>query len=364
MTKIWLVLTALAALTFLPSCEEKKEESSPGSTGSASQGSAQPAAHPATGNLTLNGSGSSFQTAFQQAAIEAQQKAHPNVKINYAGGGSGLGRQQLADMVVDFAGTDAPYHTEDLAKVKGGTILYFPVLLGPITLSYNLPGVAKLQLSPTTIAKIFQREVKKWNGAEIAADNPGVKLPATDIVVARRSDGSGTTENFTKYLDAAASGVWKLKSGATVEWPADTQAGPGNGGIAQIIKSTSGAIGYVDFSDAKAAGLSYADVKNSAGKFIAPTADSASAAGDGIQVEDNLLFSAINAKGDAAYPITYQTWVIVYAKQTDAAKRAALESYLKYLLGDGQKLLPGLDYAPLPKSLQTKALAQVDKIQS
>src|SRR5262249_4273438 len=237
-----------------------------------------------------------------------------------------------------------------------------PILLGPITLSYNVDGVAKLQLSPDTIAKIFQRDIKKWNDPAIAADNPGAKLPDLDIVVAHRSDGSGTTQNFTEYLTGAAKGTWKLKSGSTVEWPADTQAGNGNPGVAQIVKSTKGSIGYVDLSDAKASGLKYASVKNQAGKFVEPTAEAASIAGDGIDVKDNLLFSALNAKGDKAYPITYQTWVIVYAKQGDKTKGAALKAYLKFLLTDGQKFLKDLDFAPLPKGLQDKALKQLDKV--
>jgi phosphate transport system substrate-binding protein len=314
--------------------------------------------------VTLNGSGSTFQKAFQEEAIEGFKKANPGVTVNYGAGGSGKGRQDLADMVVDFAGTDAPYKDADLAKIKGGEILYFPVLFGAITVSYNLDGVKKLQLSPATIAKIFQREIKNWNDAAIAADNPGVKLPDLAIVVAHRADGSGTTEMFTKYLNEAAKDVWKLKSGATVEWSADTQAGQGNGGVAQIVKSTKGAVGYVDLSDAKAAGLKYATVKNQAGKFVEPTSDSASAAGDGIEIKDNLLFAAVNAKGDAAYPITAQTWIIVYAKQTDAAKGKELKSYLKYLLGDGQKLLRDLDFAPLPKGLQARAMKQLDRIQA
>jgi phosphate transport system substrate-binding protein len=285
------------------------------------------------------------------------------VKINYGGGGSGKGRQDLADQVVDFAGADSPYKDADLAKNKGGDVLYFPILLGAITLSYNLDGVDKLQLSATTIAKIFQRDIKKWNDKEIASDNPDAKLPDADIVVAHRADGSGTTDNFTKYLDKAAKDVWKLKSGSTVEWAADTQAGNGNAGVAQIVKGTKGAIGYVDLSDAKASGLKYAQIKNQAGKFVEATTDSSSAAGDGIEVKDNLLFSALDATGDAAYPITYQSWVIVYAKQTNATKGAALKSYIKYLVTDGQKQLKALDFAALPKSLADKTVAQLDKIQ-
>jgi phosphate transport system substrate-binding protein len=265
--------------------------------------------------------------------------------------------------VVDFAGADSPYKDADLAKNKGGDVLYFPILLGAITVSYNIQGIDQLKLSPETIAKIFQRDIKKWNDKDIAADNPDAKLPDADIVVAHRSDGSGTTDNFTRYLDQAARDVWKLKSGATVEWPADTQAGNGNTGVAQVVKQTAGAIGYVDLSDAKATGLKFAQVKNQAGKFVEPTTDSSSAAGDGIDVKDNLLFSAVNAKGDAAYPITYQSWVIVYAKQTDHAKGTALKSYIKYLVTDGQAQLKGLDFSPLPKGLADKTVAQLDKIQ-
>jgi len=313
--------------------------------------------------VALNASGSTFQKTYQEVAIATFTKTNNNVKINYGGGGSGKGRQDLADKVVDFAGADSPYKDADLAKNKGGEVLYFPVLLGAITISYHLDGVDKLQLSPATIAKIFQREITKWNDDAIAADNPGAKLPDSDIVVAHRSDGSGTTDNFTRYLDKTAKEVWKLKSGSTVEWPADTQAGNGNPGVAQIVKSTKGAIGYVDLSDARASGLHFASVKNQAGKYVEPSTDSASAAGAGIEVKDNLLFSALDPKGDAAYPITYQSWVIVYAKQADHAKGTALKSYLKYLVTDGQSLLKELDFAPLPKGLADKATAQLDKLQ-
>jgi phosphate transport system substrate-binding protein len=354
---------ALAALC-LSGCTKNKDEGGGGSpTVKEDKAGVKAPDKPSGGAVTINGSGSTFQKAYEEAAIEAFTKANKNVKINYGGGGSGKGRQDLADQVVDFAGADSPYKDADLAKNKGGDVLYFPILLGAITISYNVEGVDKLQLSPATIAKIFQRDIKKWSDKEIAEDNPGVKLPDADIVVAHRSDGSGTTDNFTKYLDKASGGAWKLKSGSTVEWPADTQAGNGNPGVAQIVKSTKGAVGYVDLSDAKATGLKYASVKNQAGKFVEPTADSASAAGDGIEVKDNLLFSAVDPKGDAAYPITYQSWVIIYAKQSDHARGAALKSFIKYLVSDGQPQLKALDFAPLPKSLTDKAVAQLDKIQ-
>jgi len=346
----------LAALVAVAGCDKKQND---GASGKATEkpGTVEPA------NATLNASGATFQKAFQEVAIEGFTKAHPSIKINYGAGGSGKGRQDFADQVVDFACTDAPYKDADVGKVKGGDFYYIPNVLGAITVSYNVDGVDKLQLSAATIAKIFQREIKTWNDKAIAADNPGAKLPATPIVVAHRSDGSGTTENFTKYLTLAAADAWKLKSGSTVEWPADTQAGSGNGGVAQIVKSAKGAIGYVDLSDAKASGLKYAAIKNQGGKFVEPNAQTVSAAGDGIDVNDKLIFSALNAKGDAAYPITAQSWCIVYAKQTDKTKGAAVKAYFRYMVTDGQALLPEIDFAPIPKSLQDKALAQIDKIQ-
>lgn len=351
--KTWIAVCV--AVLAVSSCGKKKDETGSGTKLTEGDKPAKP-----EGNVSISGSGSTFQKAFQESAGDAFMKANPGSKVTYSGGGSGKGRQDLADQVTDFAGSDSAYKPEDKAKIKGGDVLYFPILLGPISVSYNAPGVAKLQLSPDVLAKIFQGDIKKWNDPAIAADNKDAKLPATDIVVVHRADGSGTTDNFTKYLDKASAGTWKLKSGSTVEWPKDQQAGQGNGGVAQLVKSTPGAIGYVDLSDAKVAGLTYANIKNQAGKYIEPTAESASAAADGIDIKDDLTFSALDAKGDAAYPITYQSWVIVYAKST---KADALRNYLKYLLTDAQSQLPKLDFAPLPKGLQDKAIAQLAKIQ-
>ncbi|MGE0396161.1 MAG: phosphate ABC transporter substrate-binding protein PstS [Kofleriaceae bacterium] len=345
----------LLGLVVLAGCGKKDDGG--GGTGTTTEGSGKAP----SGNVTLDASGATFQKAFQEVAIEGFTKAHKGTKINYGGGGSGKGRQDFADQVVDFACTDAPYK-EGSAAPKGGNFFYIPNVLGAITVSYNLDGT-KLQLSADTLAKIFSRQVTKWNDPAIAADNPGTTLPDTAIVVARRSDGSGTTENFTKYLVMAAPESWKLGSGSTVEWPNDTQAGNGNGGVAQIVKSTKGAIGYVDLSDAKASGLTYAAIKNQAGKFVEPTVAATTAAGDGIEVRDDLIFSALNAKGDAAYPITAQSWCMIYEKQTDKATGTAVKAYFKYMLTDAQAMLPELDFAPIPKSLADKALANIEKVQ-
>lgn len=358
-----IAFSALAALCLAGCSKKKAEEGGAGSGAPLAKDEGAARAPEPAGPVTINGSGSTFQKQFQEVAIDGFLKISRNVKVNYGAGGSGKGRQDFSDMVTDYGCTDGLFKDADLAKVKGGDFLYFPILLGAITVSYNLGGVDKLQLSPGTIARIFQRDIKKWNDKDIAADNPGAKLPDSDIVVVHRSDGSGTTEQFTLFLASAAKDVWKLKSGSTVEWSADTQAGNGNGGVAQIVKSTKGAIGYVDLPDAKASELKYATVKNRAGKYIEPSSDSASAAGDGIDVKDNLTYVSVNASGDAAYPITAPTWCVAYAKQSSKAKGAAVKSYFKYMLTDAQALIKELDFAPLPRSLADKAVAQLDKIQ-
>jgi phosphate transport system substrate-binding protein len=243
-------------------------------------------------------------------------------------------------------------------------VLYFPVIMGPITMSYNLSGVSNLKLTPQVISDIFQAKIKKWNDPAIKALNPGVNLPSTPITLAVRSDSSGTTENFTLFLEKSVGSAWKLGSSSTINWPSGAHAGNSNGGVAQIVKTTPGAIGYVDYSDAKASGLTVASVKNKDGSFVAPSSSSASAAGKTVTVAPNLTFAAVWSSGATAYPITYQSWVLVYQKQSSASTAKNLKAYIGYLLGDGQKLLPGLGYAPLPSNIDQKAKAQLSKIGS
>lgn len=314
------------------------------------------------GSATLNGSGSTFQQPYNEQVIGAFKQKSPSVTINYSGGGSGKGRQDFADQVVDFAGTDAPYSSSDAAGVKGGTFFYFPTVAGPITVSYNLSGVKKLQLSPETLAKIFQGDIKTWDDPAIKADNPGAKLPSTAITVVHRADSSGTTQNFTGFLAAAAPGVWTLGTGSTVSFPSDQQSGQGNPGVGQTIKSTDGAVGYVDFSDAKALKLKFASVKNKAGKFVAPSLKGTTAAIDKAQVNQDLTYNPLNAAGASAYPIASPTWILAYQNYSDSAKTSAIKSFLNYIYGNGQKLANSVDYAPLPKDLLDKAKAQVKQI--
>jgi phosphate transport system substrate-binding protein len=312
-------------------------------------------------SATLNASGATFPKGFYEVAIAGYKKVQPGVTVNYNATGSGAGRQALQDGVVDFAGSDGLVNPADVSKYKG-EFVYIPTVAAPITVSYNLADVKDLTLDADTIAKIFQRQIKKWDDAAIAAQNPGIKLPATDITAAHRSDGSGTTENFTKYLVSAAPTTWMLKSGSTVEWPTDTQAGNGNQGVAQIVKSTVGAVGYVDLSDAKASGLQFAKIKNKAGKAVVANLDGATAALAGAQVNADLSYNPLNADGADAYPITAPTWLLVYKNQPDKVKGEAIKSFLRFVVGDGQKLANEVDYAALPTALQQKATAQIDSI--
>ena len=209
---------------------------------------------------------------------------------------------------------------------------------------------------------IFQRDITKWNDAALVADNPGVTLPNTDIVVAHRADGSGTTSNFTKYLTSAAPDTWKLGAGDTVAWPPATQAGQKNTGVAQIVKATDGAIGYVDLSDAKATGLTFASIKNKAGNYVAATLAGTSAALSGATVGDDLSYSPLNADGADAYPITAPTFVLVRTTYPNQKALDAVKGFLTYLLTDGQGRAEAVDFAKLPDSLRLKSLAQLDKL--
>lgn len=328
------------------------------------QGEADPSDSEAPGGIEslsgeLKGSGASFPDAYYQDVLEELKTVAPNLKITYNPTGSSAGKKDLAGGLVDFAGSDSTVKPEE---IPAGTYYYVPTVAAPITISYNLPDVPKLQLSAATIAKIFQREIKTWDHADIKADNPGATLPATAIQVAHRSDGSGTTNNFTKYLVAAAPDVWKLASGDTVQWPTDTLGGAKNSGVAGLVKQTVGTIGYVDLADATDSQLQLASVKNKAGQYVAPTLEGATAALAGAPVAEDLTYNPLNAEGAQSYPITAPTYILVKAKYDDAAKANMVKEFVKYVLNDGAALAKETNFATLPDSLKTKALAQLDKV--
>jgi phosphate transport system substrate-binding protein len=337
--------------------------SASGSSGGSSPGGvASPGAASFSG--LLNGAGSTFQQTFQGVAISSFTSVQSGITVNYAGVGSGDGRDDLAAGQVNFAGSDSPIPADEQTHFKGKTVLYFPVVIGPITLSYNLPSVRKLRLSAPVVAGIFSGVITTWNDPAIAADNPGVSLPGTPITLAVRSDSSGTTANFTKFLVEAAGSAWDRGSNSVISWPAGSRASKGNDGVAQLVKSTPGAIGYVDYATAKAVGLTFASVMNRDGIYVAPSPTSAAAAASQVGLDADLTFSSVWAAGAASYPITYQSWDLVYAAQPNANDAKMLQAYLGYLLGAGQELLPQLGYAPLPASIDQLAQAQLSKIGS
>ncbi len=353
---------AVATALSLAACSSSSSSSPPASSGSATS-SASSSSSSAALSGTLNGSGSTLQLTYQEAAISAFKTVQSGMTVNYGAGGSGKGRTDLASGVVNYAASDSPIPASELSTFNGKTVLYFPDVIAPVTVSYNLSGLSKpLQLSAPVIASIFQAKITTWNNSAIAADNPGVTLPSTPITIAVRTDSSGTTQTFTQFLVDATGDGWTLGSSSTIKWPATARAGSGNSGVASIIHSTPGAIGYVDYADAKATGLTFASIKNSSGDYVAPSVAAASAAAAGVTVNPNLTFSAIWAPGAASYPITAQSWVLVYETQSNANTAKLLQAWVGYLIGAGQSLLPGLGFAPLPASIDAMAKAELDKI--
>ncbi len=314
--------------------------------------------------LELRGAGATFPAAIYAKWFEEYHKAHADVRVAYDAVGSGGGIRALLDAKVDFAASDGPMTDEQLAtgKVK---ILHFPTVLGAVVPIANVPGLTKaLRYTPEILAGIFLGKITRWSAAEIAAANPGVKLPDDDILVVHRSDGSGTTYVWTDYLSKVSPG-WKDKvgRGISVRWPVGLAA-KGNDGVASLVKQTSGSIGYVELTYATANGLDYGAVKNGSGAFVKATLPAVTAAaGAHAQVADDFRMSIVDAAGKDAYPISSFTWLLVPASGDDAAKRKALADLLRWMIADGQRLASALAYAPLPKSIverETKAIAALD----
>ena len=289
------------------------------------------------------------------------------MKINYQSIGSGGGIRQLSEQTVDFGASDAPMSDAEMAKAKGGPVAHIPTALGAVTMIYNLPGVTSpLKLTGDVIAGIFQGQITKWNDPRIAALNSGANLPATDILVVHRSDGSGTSYVFTDYL-ANVSPAWATKpgKGKEVQWPVGLGA-KGNEGVAGQVKQTPGAIGYVELAYATQNKMAMASVKNANGEFVSPSIASVTAAAAGaaakLPATTDYRVSIVNAPGAGVYPISSFTWIIAYTRQADPAKGKKLTDFLRWALNDGQGMEPALDYAPLPESMRTALLTRVDSI--
>jgi phosphate transport system substrate-binding protein len=317
------------------------------------------------GSGSLTGAGATFPEPFYTKAFYVYSQSHPQVTINYQAVGSGAGIQQFTQGTVDFGASDVPMQATDIATAGGpDSLVQIPTTLGVVAIAYKLTGVSKLQLDGPTLAAIYLGRVKKWNDSIIAALNLGVNLPSTPITVVRRSDGSGTTYHFTDYL-GKVSDEWKSRVGVakSVQWPAGI-GGKGNDGVAQAISQTEGGIGYVELAYVIQTGMQQAWLKNRNGKFVqASVAGATAAAAQNPKVSPS-NFSITDEPGDSTYPIAGFSWIIVRTSIDDASKARAVAFLLEWLVTDGQGYGTDLKYAPLPKSVQDLALANLKTIRS
>jgi phosphate transport system substrate-binding protein len=319
--------------------------------------------------LSINGAGATFPYPMYSKWFDEYHKKNTNIAINYQSIGSGGGIKQVTEGTVDFGATDGPMNDEQLKAYldkHGFGILHFPTVLGAVVPTYNIPGVtAELNFTPDALAGIFLGKITKWNDPAIADANKGVKLPAEDIVVVHRAEGSGTTYCWTDYL-SKISDEWKTKvgKGASVNWPVGL-GGKGSEGVTGTVKNTPNSITYVELIYAESNKIPYGSVKNSAGAFVKASlaAVSAAAAGAAKDMPDDFRVSITNAPGKAAYPISTFTWLLIPEKFSDAAKRDAIKGFVKWALADGQNYAEALSYAKLPKEVVTKENKAIDKIQ-
>lgn len=313
--------------------------------------------------VTLTGAGSTFAYPLYSAWGNEYAKLHPGVQVNYQSIGSGGGIRQVSTGTVDFGGTDGPMTDVQLADAKSKTgtdILHFPVALGADVPVYNIPGVSvDINFTADALAGIFLGKITKWNDPYIAKANPGVNLPANDIVVCHRSDGSGTTYVWVDYL-SKVSPEWKSRVGVatSVNWPVGI-GGKGNEGVAGFVRQTPNSIGYVELIYAIQNKITYGQVQNSSGKFVKANLNSVTEAAVGAvkNMPADFRVSITNAPGAGTYPISSFTWMLVPRDAKDKTKGAALKAFLLWGITDGQKDTQPLSYAPLAKSVVEKELA-------
>lgn len=354
----WLPITLAVVGLLAVSCGDSGSDAT--SDGNGGGEPVQTASSDAIADISgdIKGSGASFPDAFYQDAIGGLSDTAPDLTVTYEAVGSSSGREAFAQQLNDFAGTDSL--VKDDENIPADSFFYIPSTAASIAVVFNLASVDELNLDGSTLAKIFDRKITSWNDPAIAATNDGVELPDTDITVARRSDGSGTTKNFTKFLESAAPGDWPLGSDDTVEWAPDTQGGQQNPGVAQIVESTDGAIGYIDFGNASELGLSMAAVENAEGAFVAPSIEATVAALEGAELADDLTYDPLNGPGADAYPITAPTYILVRSSYDDAAVGDAVVAFVTWLITDGaDTYATELGFAPTPAAFRTLALEQL-----
>lgn len=312
-------------------------------------------------SLLINGAGATFPFPLYSKWFAEYGKQHPDQKFNYQSIGSGGGVKQITARTVDFGASDAPMTAAELAAAPG--VMHIPTVLGAVVIVAN-GAPSGLKLTADALAAIYLGKISKWNDPAIQATNPGVKLADQSITVVHRSDGSGTTAVFTDYLEKV-SPAWKsaVGSGKSVKWPVGL-GGKGNEGVTGLVKSTAGAVGYVELAYAKQNGLPMASLKNADGQFVAPSPASTSAAAAGVSVPEDFRISITNAKGQDAYPIAAFTYVLVHQDQGNAEKGKAIAQFLWWAVHDGQALAAPLDYAPLPKPIVSKVEAALKTIKA
>jgi phosphate transport system substrate-binding protein len=310
----------------------------------------------------INAAGATFPAPIYQKWFGEYHTLHSDVEINYQPVGSGAGVNQLTGGTVDFAASDFPLTDAQISKLKVKP-LHFPTVLGAVVLTYNIPGVgADLKLQSDVVADIYLAKITKWNDPRITKDNPGVKLPNDDIVVVRRTDGSGTTFVFTDFL-SKVSPEWKKKVGASpsVSWPGQTLGGAQNPGVTGLVKQTPSSIGYVELAYALENKMPYATIKNASGNWVKPSLETvtAAAASAASNMPEDFRVSITNAMGNNAYPISTFTWMLIPTQIPDPAKAKAVKGFLEWMLTSGQKDCAALSYAPLPKEVVAKEMKQI-----
>jgi len=318
--------------------------------------------------ILINAAGATFPYPMYSKWFDEYHKKFPNLQFNYQSIGSGGGIKQVTEGTVDFGASDGPMNDMQLKEFhdkRGSGILHFPTVMGADVPVYNVAGVnTNLNFTPEALAGIFLGKIAKWNDPELMKANPGVKLPATDIIVVHRSDGSGTTYIWTDYL-SKVSKEWETKvgRGTSVNWPVGL-GGKGNEGVSGQVKQTPNSIGYVELIYAVQNKMKTGKVKNLAGNFVeASLAGVTAAAASSKEMPDDFRVSITNAAGKDAYPISSFTWLLIPEKIADANKKKAIKDFLVWMLADGQKMTEALAYAQLPKAVIAKEQKAIAKIQ-
>jgi len=322
---------------------------------------------PVIGQTTLNGAGATFPNPIYSKWFSEYHKAHSDVQINYQPIGSGGGIRQVTEGTVDFGASDMPMTDDQLREAEGKVktkVLNIPTVLGAVVPAYNVPGVSgELKFTPEILSGIFLGKISNWNDPAISAANPGVKFPNQDIIVAHRSDGSGTTFVWTDYL-SKVSADWKSQVGAStsVKWPKG-MGGKGNEGVSGLIRQLPGSIGYVELIYAVQNNIPYGSVRNSSGTFLKASLEGVTAAAASVpKMPADFRVSITNAPGKDAYPISSFTWLLIPQQSKDAAKGKILADFLNWMAGDGQKMTNALAYAPLPDNVAAKVKETIKQV--